>query len=590
MKNTVTNKKAKKKRLTAFTLIELLAVIIIGILMLIAVPAVTKYISDSKKSSYINTAKNIISGAKTLANSESLEMNHDDITYYIPAKYIDTSNDHKTPYGEFTEAYVGIIYDGKAYHYYWISNDTSKQGIKNITNNDLLDIDLIEGDLIDQEIRTTVEETGINDRNKILILNLDGTWQDERIAKYNINEDGELEPADTLKAVFLSGASFNRKIKTLSGNTSADTGTVNTSIKYLKKSKTEPEESNKQEQNIVSITTSEVPIYAWFDNSTLYWWSEDYKPNLNPDASYMFTNLQGLKELDLKNIKTDITTNMLFMFGNCKDLETLDVSRFDTRNVVNMANMFYIGFRWGSGTIYSNLKEIIGLENFNTSNVTNMANMFHGQRLLESINVKSFDTSNVLYMYAMFGNCHSLKSIDVSNFDTRNVINMGTMFQHTTALEKIDISNFDTSKVTEMTSMFGCGGNRELCQLVEIKGLDKMNTSNVEHMGGMFVHQTKLRTLDLSSFDTRKVVDTDYMFYGTNLTTIYVSSKFDLSSVTNSDYMFYKALNSVVGVSTNYVLTGGAGTTYDEAHVDKEYARIDDPANNRPGYFTLKNN
>ena len=41
-----------------FTLIELLAVIIIlGILMIIAIPSVTKYISDSRKSAYVDTAK-----------------------------------------------------------------------------------------------------------------------------------------------------------------------------------------------------------------------------------------------------------------------------------------------------------------------------------------------------------------------------------------------------------------------------------------------------------------------------------------------------------------------------------------------------
>ena len=591
MKNKNTKEIVKKKKKKGFTLIELLAVIIIlGILMVIAVPAVTKYISDSRKNSYINSAKGIINGARTLTNSEDLDMTREDTTYYIPAKYIKTESGLKTPYGEFTEAYIGVINDGKRYKYYWISNDTSGQGIKNITYQDGLDIDQIEENLIDTEIKTTVEETGIEDRNKILILNLDGTWQDERIAKYNLNENGETEPADTLLAVFLPGTDFIKKIKVLGNNSSATYDMPDTAIKYLKKSSVEPTDINKQEKNVVSTSDSEVPIYAWFDNGTLYWWSEDYKPNLNENANFMFYNLQGLKDIELDKIKTNITTSMLYMFGNCKDLETLDVSKFDTSRVKNMAYMFYIGYRWGSGSILSNLKEIIGLEKFDTSNVTNMANIFHGQRMLESINVSSFDTSKVVYMYGMFGNCHSLKSIDVSHFDTRNVINMGTMFQHTTALKKIDISNFDTSKVTEMTSMFGCGGNRELCQLVEIKGLDKMNTSNVEHMGGMFVHQTKLRTLDLSSFDTRKVVDTDYMFYGTNLTTIYVSSKFDLSSVTNSDYMFYKALNSVVGVSTNYVLTGGAGTTYDESHIDKEYARIDDPANGRPGYFTLKTN
>ncbi len=40
-----------------FTLIELLAVIVIlGILMIIAVPAVSRYISDSRKQAYVDIA------------------------------------------------------------------------------------------------------------------------------------------------------------------------------------------------------------------------------------------------------------------------------------------------------------------------------------------------------------------------------------------------------------------------------------------------------------------------------------------------------------------------------------------------------
>ncbi len=49
------------KKKNGFTLIELLAVIIIlGILMIIAIPSVTNYISNSRKSAYVDTAKEIV--------------------------------------------------------------------------------------------------------------------------------------------------------------------------------------------------------------------------------------------------------------------------------------------------------------------------------------------------------------------------------------------------------------------------------------------------------------------------------------------------------------------------------------------------
>ena len=84
------NSKKKKK---GFTLIELLAVIIIlGILMIIAIPSVTKYINDSRKSSYVDTAKELIGGARNVVNEGKLEMYSTNTTYYIPSKCIKTEN------------------------------------------------------------------------------------------------------------------------------------------------------------------------------------------------------------------------------------------------------------------------------------------------------------------------------------------------------------------------------------------------------------------------------------------------------------------------------------------------------------------
>ena len=87
-------------------------------------------------------------------------------------------------------------------------------------------------------------------------------------------------------------------------------------------------------------------------------------------------------------------------------------------------------------------------------------------------------------------------------------------------------------------------------------------------------------SLDLSSFDTSKVTAMHRMFSGLeNLKIIYVSDKFKIDNVTSSYDMFYNCTS----------LVGGAGTTYDANHIDKEYARIDG-GKDSPGYFTLKTN
>ena len=289
-------------------------------------------------------------------------------------------------------------------------------------------------------------------------------------------------------------------------------------------------------------------------------------------------------------MRTNNTVDMRYMFGNCINYEIIDVSSFVTRNVTDMRGMFYVNYQWNTTTIRSNVKEIRGLQNFNTSKVRNMNVMFHGQIKIKTLDLSSFDTGQVVDMSHMFGNCFALVNLNLSSFNTKNVQSMAAMFQHTTAIEVIDLSSFDTSNVVYMNHMFGCGGNNELCQLKEIRGLDKFNTSKVTAMQYMFVHQTSIRTVDLSSFDTRNVGSMNGMFYGTNITTIYASNKFDVTNLANSDYMFKKEMSYASGISSAYVLTGGAGTTYDPNHTNKEYARIDDPANGKPGYFTLKSN
>ena len=162
-----------------FTLIELLAVIIIlGILMIIAVPSVTNYISDSRKNTYISTAKELIAGARNLINNGELSTYATDTTYYIPAKLIKTETALKSPYGDFTEVYIGVTYDGTSFRYYWISNDDTGTGIDKIVANSDLDINLIKSDVQDPSIVNSVHATGIGNRYKIKILQTDGTWEE----------------------------------------------------------------------------------------------------------------------------------------------------------------------------------------------------------------------------------------------------------------------------------------------------------------------------------------------------------------------------------------------------------------------------
>ena len=247
----------------------------------------------------------------------------------------------------------------------------------------------------------------------------------------------------------------------------------------------------------------------------------------------------------------------------------------------------------------SQLTTITGWENLKTDNVTDMSYMFRNCRALTSLDLSGFDTSNVTDMSEMFASCSGLTSLDVNGFNTQNVTNMSGMFAGCKSLTNLDVSGFDTSNVTDMSDMFA-----------ELKGeqisldLSGFNTSNVTNMEEMFVESMSLTGINLSSFNTFNVTNMEDMFAECEALTSLDISSFNTSNVTNMRAMFrgcpeLTTIYAGEGWSTENIsseedgadmfdectaLVGGAGTTYDENHIDYTYAHID--TEGYPGYFT----
>ena len=102
---------------------------------------------------------------------------------------------------------------------------------------------------------------------------------------------------------------------------------------------------------------------------------------------------------------------------------------------------------------------------------------------------------------------------------------------------EIDLSSFDTSKVTDMSYMFY--GMPNLTSL----NFSNFDTSQVTDMSHMFYDMPNLTSLNFSNFDTSNVTSMYFMFYNMpNLTTLNLSN-FDTSKVTNMSFMFSRMSN-----------------------------------------------
>ena len=158
-----------KKSEKGFTLIELLAVIIIlGILMIIAIPSVTSYINSSRKSGYVSTIKELVGGARNIVNDGKIKPYDTSVTYYMPGKCIPTENANKSPYGEFEASYIIFNYTGSGYVYYWKGVDSNGMGIREAKLVDQIDTEDIASDLPLSDVDYFVP---IDGRTKVGVMN-----------------------------------------------------------------------------------------------------------------------------------------------------------------------------------------------------------------------------------------------------------------------------------------------------------------------------------------------------------------------------------------------------------------------------------
>ena len=111
--------------------------------------------------------------------------------------------------------------------------------------------------------------------------------------------------------------------------------------------------------------------------------------------------------------------------------------------------------------------------------------------------------------------------------------NCQCMFMDCTEIESIDLSSFDSKEVLDMSYMF------HNCTNLANINLKYLNIEKVSNMSNMFFGCVSLHKLDLSSFNTHSLVNMHEMFENCkNLTEIVFSPSFNTIIVGDMDFIF----------------------------------------------------
>ncbi len=327
------------------------------------------------------------------------------------------------------------------------------------------------------------------------------------ICKVEIVVEAKVE-IDGKEAYFLTGPEVNIKMKQLAGNDTTTNGekTIDNNVSAILHSENEPISSNKEAKNIISTDDSPYPIYAWYDEGKIYWWSEDLTPNVNENAKSMFRNygslidISGLEDLDTSNTTTFHTllagvadspmkytdlkpianwntskvTEMIGTFQYNTSLTNLDdLKNWDMSSVTSMYSMFL-----GKLAVPMNLTNIDGVHDWDVSHVIDFTGVFSSNRQLTSIKaLENWDMSSAQNLNSMFGNCSSLETLEgLENWNTSTVTNMASLFHNCNhLLDGTAIRNWDVSNVTQMNNMFNVSSDMTEQSYGLLRNLDIKN-------------------------------------------------------------------------------------------------------------------
>ena len=125
----------------------------------------------------------------------------------------------------------------------------------------------------------------------------------------------------------------------------------------------------------------------------------------------------------------------------------------------------------------------------------------------DTITIEIYFNSILTSLNSMFEGCEALIYANLSDLVTYRLKSMSQVFTDCKSLQKVDLTTLDTSKVTTMDNLFeGCNN------LVDIIGMEKLNTASLKSAKNMFVNCENLIFADLSAFELENIKEKSRMF------------------------------------------------------------------------------
>ena len=229
----------------------------------------------------------------------------------------------------------------------------------------------------------------------------------------------------------INGLNLATKMKTLANDgilvDGYSTDTNINAIKFATKAQYEAKASNLTADNKISSSSPEV--YIWFENNTIYFYSEADTICMSGNAEKTFCKMTNLTDVSaLEYFNTSSVTDMNRMFQDSTKITDLSpIANWDVSNVTDMTFMF--GANVGSDSSESAYMHITSLEplrNWNVSKNTSLNQTFKGCKYVSTLeSLENWDVSSVTNFKQTFNRTGLVDATSIVGWDVR----AGTTFE-----------------------------------------------------------------------------------------------------------------------------------------------------------------